>query len=241
MTHQHVFDFDLVLSLDHEVIRAARLHRAQHDHPFAVFGYGVRLLSAESYRNRFSFIRPSPHGNLRSLLQDHIVGEERGQSDLRLDRSGCKHEGSEKRGTSTMEFHGRNWSKTFHGLQGKMHPDCEIRSPTEARNPNADEDHAGTKGDWGQDTKNNGLASGLDPCGCLAVLNPKDLPLIRSSEFGFLSGFGLRHSDLYYHPRFALQSKTAPTAWKMKFGSHTIRYGTNSGLVSSAFPSNTKL
>ncbi len=42
-------------------------------------------------------------------------------------------------------------------------------------------------------------------------------------------------------PRFARQSNTAPTAWKMKFGTQRIRYGAHSDRVSSAWPRTMKL
>ena len=42
-------------------------------------------------------------------------------------------------------------------------------------------------------------------------------------------------------PRFARHSSTAPTAWKMKFGSQTNRYGAHSARVSSDLPSIMKL
>src|SRR5439155_13139212 len=43
------------------------------------------------------------------------------------------------------------------------------------------------------------------------------------------------------YDRFARQSNTAPTAWKIKLGSQTIRCGANSGRVSRAFPRTMKL
>jgi len=67
--------------------------------------------------------------------------------------------------------------------------------------------------------------------------------LMRGETGGDSSSLGRKDAggDKLQNPRFARHSNTAPTAWKMKFGSQTIKCGAHSGRVSSDWPSKMKL
>src|SRR5207253_7106008 len=78
-----VADIDLVFALDGQCVGSASLLTWQFDHPFAVPGGRGNRFSAKRDGDFFAVVGPAPNQEAHALLQNHVVGKQAGQPDVR--------------------------------------------------------------------------------------------------------------------------------------------------------------
>ena len=79
--HQHVVNRDRITALHRHVHRSPDGQRLKHREPFAIRPGGDRnLFSAQHHRDSFARVGPAPNPYRDSLLQQHMVGDERRQA-----------------------------------------------------------------------------------------------------------------------------------------------------------------
>ena len=115
--HEHVLDLDRVRTFHRNCCGYfARHHRRQFDLPTpGCIGLGGLFIVANTHRDRFVRVRPTPYSNLLLLLQHHVVAKHCRQSHFRKNRVGAN-----KRKNAQQRY------SNHRGAESKLHRRCQL-------------------------------------------------------------------------------------------------------------------